>query len=70
MAFLPQGQLVVDSLMACPQHLCLRSGAVFEAASCPQHQTWNEDNTYSLHVTALLQKHFVSNSAYFRPPCF
>jgi len=34
-----------------------------EAASCPRHQTWNEDNTYNLHVTALLQKHFVSACA-------
>ncbi len=26
---------------------------------CPRHKTLNEDNTYSLHVTAPLQKHFV-----------
>jgi hypothetical protein len=29
-----------------------------EAASRPRDQTLYEDNTYSLHVTALLQKHF------------
>ena len=31
----------------------------FEAASCPRHKTLNEDNTYSLHVTPPLRKHFV-----------
>ena len=32
----------------------------FEAASCPRNQTLNEDNTFNLHVTPPLCKHFVS----------
>jgi hypothetical protein len=37
----------------------------FEAASCPRNQTLNEDNTYSLHVTPPLRKHFVGGCVAF-----
>jgi len=33
-----------------------------EAASCPRHQTLNEDINFGLHVTAPLKKHFVGCS--------
>ena len=34
-----------------------------EAASCPRHQTLDEDMNFGQHVTAPLKKHFVSNRA-------
>jgi hypothetical protein len=34
----------------------------FEAASCPRHQTLNEDINFGLHVNAPLRKHFVACS--------
>jgi hypothetical protein len=61
MAFLPQGQLVVDSLMACSQHLCLRSGAVSKPRPVPDTKTLNEDMNFGQHVTAPLKKHFVGS---------
>jgi hypothetical protein len=33
-----------------------------EAASCPRHQTLNEDINFGLHLTAPLKKHFVVHS--------
>jgi hypothetical protein len=37
----------------------------FRSRHCPRGQTLNEDNTYSLHVTPPLRKHFVAGSAPF-----
>jgi hypothetical protein len=34
----------------------------FEAASCPEYQTLNEDINFGQHVTAPLKKHFVGCS--------
>jgi hypothetical protein len=70
MAFLPQGQLVVDSLMACPQHLCLRSGALPKPRPVPDTKTLNEDMNFGQHVTAPLKKHFVPVAQLtFQPKC-
>jgi len=41
----------------------LRSGGTLKRFIVPRGQTLNEDNTYSLHVTPPLRKHFVINSA-------
>ena len=55
--------LIVVAFLACRITFMFAQWWAFEAASCPRNQTLNEDNTYSLHVTPPLRKHFVMHSA-------
>ncbi len=41
-------------------NVCVCAVVGFRSRHCPRGQTLNEDNTYSLHVTPPLLKHFVS----------
>ncbi len=41
--------------------LAALTGRACKAASCPRNQALSEDNTCSLHINALLQKHFVAS---------
>ena len=49
------------------QRGCLCSGAFPKPRPVPRDQTWNEDKTYSLHVTTPSQKHFVVPMCRSRP---
>jgi hypothetical protein len=40
-------------------NVCVCAVVGFRSRHCPRGQTLNEDNTYSLHVTPPLRKHFV-----------
>jgi hypothetical protein len=44
-------------------NVCVCAVVGFRSRHCPRGQTLNEDNTYSLHVTPPLRKHFVMQRA-------
>ena len=46
-------------------NVCVCAVVAFRSRHCPRGQTLNEDNTYSLHVTPPLRKHFVGRSCFF-----
>jgi hypothetical protein len=45
--------------MSIAANVCVCAVVGFRSRHCPRGQTLNEDNTYSLHVTPPLLKHFV-----------
>jgi hypothetical protein len=47
------------------QRSCLHSGGTLKHFTVPRHQTLNEDNTFTLHITPPLRKHFVGSSKIF-----
>jgi hypothetical protein len=49
----------LNSISKMAANVCVCAVVGFRSRHCPRGQTLNEDNTYSLHVTPPLRKHFV-----------